>query len=92
MQTEVKSKIEFKNMYIVLLLNENKVFPNNVIAMDYTDNELWKVNDIIKAIDPCGITVIKKIDENTLRIISSVGMMYEIDIIERKIIKSVIIR
>lgn len=87
----IKSVLEFNEVYVVLLMDE-KVFPNNVIAIDRTGKELWKINDILNIEEPCGNTVIKKINDITFAVISSVGMIYEIDILERKVNKTMIMR
>ena len=51
-----------------------------------------KIKDIIKAIEPCGNTVIKKVDERKLQVLSAMGKMYEIDILEKKIVGSFMLR
>lgn len=87
----IKNVLKFNEVYIVLLMDE-KVFPNNVIAIDGTGKELWKINDILNIEEPCGNTAIKKINDITFAVVSSVGMMYEIDILERKVNKAMIMR
>ena len=86
MGKQVKDKVSFDNFDVILLLDNNRVFANNIIAVDRQNNEVWKINDIIKAEKPCGNSVIKKIDDTTLMVISTIGMMYEIDI-KKKIVK-----
>lgn len=60
MNTEVKTRLNFESTHIVLLLEDIKTFANNVIAYDNQGQEMWKINDIIKAADPCGNSVINK--------------------------------
>ena len=87
----IKNVLEFNGIYVLLLIEE-KVFPDNVMAIDKTGKELWKINDILNIDEPCGNSVIKKINDITFAVISSVGMIYEIDIIEKKVNKSMIMR
>lgn len=87
----IKSVLELTGIYVVLLMDE-RVFSNNVIAIDRNGKELWKINDILNIEEPCGNTVIKKINDKTFAVISSIGMLYEIDILDRKVNKTMIMR
>ena len=92
MDNQIKDRVSFDKMEVVLLLNNNTVFANNVVAIDAHNNVVWKINDIIKAENPCGNSSIKKIDDTTLRVISTVGMLYEIDVEKMIIKKSITVR
>ncbi|MCM1553167.1 MAG: hypothetical protein NC092_10790 [Butyrivibrio sp.] len=68
------------------------MFPNNIVAVDSNGDELWKINDILKIEKPSANTVIKKKGEEILAVLSSVGMVYEINIKQKKVVKSMIMR
>lgn len=87
----IKTCLEYDDMYVILF-GGNNLFPNNVIAIDSRGSELWKINDILKIEEPSGNTVIKKKGEKVLDVLSSVGILYEIDIEKMKIINSMIMR
>lgn len=88
MDKEIKQTISFDNMNILLLLDGNKVFANNVVAVNSNGDIIWKINDILKIEQPSGNSVIKKIDKRTLGVISTIGVLYEIDIENRIIVKT----
>lgn len=88
MDKKIKQKIRFDNMDILLLLDNNKVFANNVVAVNSNGDIIWKINDILKIEQPSGNSVIKKTDERTLCVISTIGVLYEIDIENRIIVKT----
>ncbi|MDE7253467.1 MAG: hypothetical protein K2O32_11065 [Acetatifactor sp.] len=68
------------------------MYPNNVVAVDSNGDELWKINDILKIEKPSANTVIKKKSEKILAVLSSVGMVYEINIEQMKVVDSMIMR
>ncbi len=47
-ETSIKKVIEYDKFFIVLI-RERMEMPNNIIAYDYFGNEIWKVNDIVRA-------------------------------------------
>ena len=87
----IKTCLEYNGMYVILF-GGNKLFPNNIVAVDSNGDELWKINDILKIEEPSGNTVIKKKSEKILAVLSSVGMLYEIDIEQMKVVDSMIMR
>lgn len=62
------------------------------MAVNSNGHTIWKINDILKIEQPSGNSVIKKIDGKTLCVISTIGMLYEIDIENRIIIKTTCLR
>lgn len=60
MNKEVKTQLNFGSAHIVLLLEDSNTFANNVIAYNDQGQEMWRINDIIKAKEPCGNSVINK--------------------------------
>ena len=87
----IKTCLEYNGMYIVLF-GGNNLYPNNVVAVDSNGDELWKINDILKIEKPSANTVIKKKSEKILAVLSSVGMVYEINIEQMKVVDSMIMR
>ena len=87
----IKTALEYDDIYVILL-GDNELFANNVLAIDSFGRTLWKINDILKIENPPANTVIKKNGETILAVLSSIGMLYEIDIKTKKLIKSTIMR
>ncbi len=75
-----------------VIAERDPMYPNNVVAVDSNGDELWKINDILKIEKPSANTVIKKKSEKILAVLSSVGMVYEINIEQMKVVDSMIMR
>ena len=84
LEYSIRKKIEFTNQ-VVILMYDKDIIANNVISFDMNGNELWKVNDILKIKRPTGNVDIKKDNENMLRVYSSLGIIFKIDI-ENKVL------
>lgn len=89
--TSIKKLIKYNNFFIVLI-RERKEIPNNIIAYDYLGNELWKVNDIVKAKIPRGYYDMEKISEHLFRAYYELGIIYEIDFVTMSVIKETYMR
>ena len=82
----IKKIIEYKNFFVVLL-KERKEIPNNIIFYNYSGNELFKINDIVKAKIPRGYFDMEKVSENLLKAYYELGIIYDIDLTTMSIIK-----
>ncbi len=82
---KVRKVLEFESV-IIVLINDETVVPNNVVAIDYTGKQLWKINDILNIKKPTGNVDIEKTLENTLNIFSTLGMIFSIDIKKKELI------
>ncbi|MBD5550609.1 MAG: hypothetical protein HDQ96_05450 [Lachnospiraceae bacterium] len=78
-EISIKKIIEYDNCFIVLI-RERKEIPNNIIAYDYYGNELWKINDIVRAKISRGYDDIEKMSNNMLKTYYELGIVYEIDL------------
>lgn len=91
MDYEIRKEIEFTNQ-IVVLMYDTTIIANNVISFDKQGNELWRINDILNIKRPTGNVDIKKEDETTLLVYSSLGMIFKIDIENKKLIEKLFSR
>ncbi len=89
--TAIKKIIKYDNFFIVLIC-ERKEIPNNIIAYDYLGNELWRINDIVKAKIPRGYYDIEKISVYLLRAYYELGIIYDIDLNKMTVINEVYTR
>lgn len=87
----IKKIIEYEDFFIVLI-RERKEVPNNIIAYDYAGNELWKINDIVKAKIPRGYYDMEKVSEHLFIAYYELGIIYEIDFVTMSVIKENYIR
>lgn len=77
--TSIKKIIEYEKFFVVLV-RERKEIPNDIIAYDYNGNEMWKINDIVKAKIPRGYDNIEKVSEHLFKAYYELGIIYEIDL------------
>ena len=87
----IKEIVEYKDFFIVLI-REGREIPNNVVAYNYLGEEMWKINDIVQAKIPRGYDKIEKKSENILIAHYEIGIVFEIDVYKRKIIKKIYFR
>lgn len=80
----IKEIIEFNDLFVVMIREQQEI-PNNIIAYDYLGNILWKVNDIIQVKIPRGFDNIEKVSDTVLRADSELGIIFEIDVNDRRI-------
>ena len=89
--TSIKKIIKYENIFVVLI-REKKEIPNNIIAYDYLGNEIWKINDIVKAKIPRGFYDMEKVSEQVIRVYYELGIIYEIDFVTMSILKETYMR
>lgn len=90
-ETSIKKIIEYENFFVVLI-RERKEIPNNIIAYDYLGNEIWKINDIVKAKIPRGYYDMEKVSEHLFKAYYELGILYEIDFVTMSVIKEIYMR
>lgn len=83
-EVAIKKVIEYKNFFLVLV-RERKEVPNNIIAYDYAGNELWRINDIVKAKIARGYDNMEKKSEDLLEAYCELGIIYEIDLDRKQV-------
>lgn len=77
---------EFENV-IVIMFDSDCEERNNVIGIDYNGKILWNINDILKAEISPGITIMKKISNQSFAVMTSVGVLFFIDVNTLKILE-----
>lgn len=90
-ETSIKKIVKYEKIFVVLI-REKKEIPNNIIAYDYLGNEIWKINDIIKAKIPRGFYDMEKISEQVIKVYYELGIIYEIDFVTMSILKEIYVR
>ena len=90
-EISIKKIIEYEGFFIVLI-REKKEVPNNIIAYDYAGNEIWKINDIVKAKIPRGYYDMEKVSEHLFVAYYELGIIYQIDFVTMSVIKETYIR
>lgn len=80
----IKKIIEFNDVFVVMIREQQEI-PNNIIAYDYLENILWKINDIIQVKISRGFDNIEKVSDTVLRADSELGIIFEIDVNNRRI-------
>ena len=88
---EIREKISFENIIIVLYRNDKEI-PNNISFFDLNGNLLYTINDILKAKIPRGFDHIEKKNDNILIAECEIGIIFEIDIINKVVIDKTFIR
>lgn len=91
LDSTIQKVIEFSDQVIVLIYDDT-IFTNNVIAFDFKGKELWRINDILEIKNPKGNVDIKKENDNILLVTSSLGFIYKIDINKKKMIEKLFLR
>ena len=76
----------------VVLIREQKEVPNNVFAYNYQGEVVWGINDIIQAKIPRGFDNIEKLSDKILEVESELGIIFEIDVINKIIKNKVFLR
>ncbi|MEE0934196.1 MAG: hypothetical protein U0L42_00835 [Methanobrevibacter sp.] len=87
----IQKVVEFSDQVIVLIYDDI-IFTNNVIAFDFKGKELWRINDVLEIKNPKGNVDIKKEDDNILLVTSSLGFIYKIDINTKKMVDKLFLR
>ncbi|MEG6585187.1 hypothetical protein [Dendrosporobacter sp. 1207_IL3150] len=81
----IRKVLEFEDVIVVLMYDET-VTPNNVVAFDYEGEQLWIINDILKIKKPTGNIDIEKTLENKLNVFSVLGIVYCVDVDKKELI------
>ena len=87
----IRKFIEFSTQIIVLVYDDI-IIPNNVIAFDKQGNMLWSINDILKIKKTTGNVDISMTDNGYLNVYSSLGIVFCIDVEERSLIEKKYLR
>lgn len=90
-ETSIKKVVEYEKFFVVLI-RERKEIPNNIIAYDYFGNEIWKLNDIVKAKIPRGYYDMEKVTDCIFKAYYELGIVYEIDLKTMKVVNETYMR
>ena len=83
----VPRKIIESDFGVIILFYDETIIANNVVAYSMTGEKLWSVNDILEIKKPRGNVDIDLIDNKTLKVISSLGIDFIIDIEKKSLIE-----
>ena len=87
MAIQVKERLVFGNLNVLLFTVDGEYDGDNMIAIDNEGNKLWGINDILKIKRPCGFSAVKKTECGTLIVISMADVLYEINVEEKSILR-----
>lgn len=90
-ETSIKKVVEYEKFFVVLI-RERKEIPNNIIAYDNFGNEIWKVNDIVKAKISRGYYDMEKVTDCLFKAYYELGIVYEIDLNTMKVVNETYMR
>ena len=88
---EIREKIHFNDI-IIVLYRDDKEIPTNVHFFDLNGNFLYTINDIVKAKIPRGYDHIEKQNDHVLIAECEIGIIFEIDIINKVVIDKTFVR
>lgn len=88
---EIKEVLYFNNLVVVLYRKDREI-PNNVIISDLDGNQKYQINDIIQAKIQRGFDHIEKKNETILIAECEIGIIFEIDIINKVVIDKTFVR
>ncbi len=83
---DIDTVLEFSNYCIVLLMNDD-VPDNNIIAIGYDGNIVWNISEIVDFNYPEAYITISKENENTVSVVTYNGVKFFIDTLSNQIIK-----
>ena len=86
----IRKIVEISNQ-VVVLMYDDEVIANNVVSFDMNGNELWKINDILNIKRPTGNVDIQN-ENGILKVHSSMGLVFKIDVEKEKLISNVFLR
>lgn len=87
----IKKEIQFTTITVVLIDNQF-IEPNNVLAFSNKGELLWKINDILQIKNPTGMIDIVKKSDNILSVISDLSIQYDIDFTTLKVVDKLYLR
>ncbi len=85
----IENIVDFDDMIIVMLIDE-QVPENNIIAFDEYGNKLWDISGIIRLRYKETYVSLSRIDKNTISVISYSGLETYIDVKNKKVISQTI--
>lgn len=88
---EIQETIYFDNV-VAVLYRKDKEIPNNVIFFNFEGKQLYTINDIVKAKVQRGYDHIEKKNDSILIAECEIGIIYEIDIINKVVIDKTFVR
>ena len=88
--TKILQVIEFKN-FIVIRTEYNSQISDNIFCMNYKNEIIWNISEIIKRSEEA-YTGVNKISENIIEVFLFTGVCYRIDVIERIILEKKIVK
>lgn len=86
----IRKIIEISNQVIVLMYDDT-IIANNVVSFDMNGNELWKINDILNIKKPTGNVDIQN-EKGILKVHSSIGLVFKINVEKKEMIDNVFLR
>lgn len=91
LNNSIKNVVAFNDMIIVMLMDE-RIPKNNIIAFDKYGNKIWDISNIIILPQPEVYVSLSRINENTIKVISYFGIETYIDIRNQCIISQVFVK
>lgn len=82
----IEQVLEFPNYCVILLMNDN-VPDNNIIAIKYDGKVAWNISEIIQFQYPEAYISITKENDNVFSAVTYNGVKFYIDTIKNKIIE-----
>ncbi|GAB5082285.1 hypothetical protein Osc1_14580 [Hominimerdicola sp. 21CYCFAH17_S] len=86
----IRKIVEISNQ-VIILMYDDEIIANNIVSFDMNGNELWKINDILNVKRPTGNVDIQN-ENGVLKVHSSVGLVFKINVETRKIINNEFLR
>lgn len=87
----IRKVIKFKSR-VVVLIYDDLIITNNVIAFDNEGNQLWKINDLLDCKKPMGNVDIGKDNDKVLSVISAAGLEYKINVEIAKLVEKLYLK
>lgn len=88
---EIQETIYFDNV-VAVLYRKDKEIPNNVIFFNFKGNQLYTINDIVKAKVQRGYDHIEKKNGSILIAECEIGIIYEIDVEKKEVLNKTFVR
>ena len=88
--TKILQLIEFEN-FIIIRIEYNSQISDNIFCMNYKNEIIWNISEIIKRNDEA-YTGLNKILDNIIEVFLFIGICYRIDVVERKILEKKIVK
>lgn len=82
----IEEILEFSN-YCVLLLMDDEIPDNNIVAIGYNGEELWNISEIIRFPYPEAYISISKESDSIFSAVTYNGVRFFVDTIQRKVVE-----